>query len=157
MTKKARDIKITRCNMGSRIGYCVEDSKGRSHILRKQWMSSIEDGVNVMWHMLGGKPDDGSQAIRNDLDIGRGFAACVVSFYSPPFDSIEKNTNCDISDNGLIVIDIKDFKSWEIYHIKIRWEDGKEDRTTLIATKTEDGFTWKVSESKRQDIGEGLC
>jgi hypothetical protein len=73
--------------MGSRVGYRVRCAKGAqneligekvvSPILRQQWIGGIKLGVKKMWETLGGKPGDGGQALRGDLDISRGFAAMV--------------------------------------------------------------------------------
>jgi len=145
--------------MGSRIGFCVRDANKRSGILRQQWASSIKEGTEKMWTTLGGNPGDGGQAIRHDLDISRGFAALVYSIYQPPFNSIQDSTLCDIANNGLIEIDISDYKDWKIYHIKIGWkgeEEGKEEKKTLIATMNKDGFKWVVSDKARENMGEGL-
>ena len=145
--------------MGSRIGYCVKSERGRSPILRKQWAGSTEYGVTDMWKTLGGNPGGGGQAIRADLDIGRGFAAMVSVFYDPPFNSVQMDTNCDISDNGLIEVDITLYDKWKVYHIEIGWDDGeegKEGKKTLIAEMNIRGFEWKITPSMRERIGEGL-
>lgn len=145
--------------MGSRIGYRVKHDTEHSDILRKQWVGSLKEGVYKMWTTLGGTPGDGGQAIRHDLDIGRGFAAMVVSFYEPPFNSIEKDTRCDIADNGLIEVDISDYQAWKVYHIGIGYlgeDDGKEGKRTQIATMDKLGFTWIIDDKQRKKLGEGL-
>ena len=143
--------------MGSRIGYCVRDKTERSPIFRKQWSSSISKGVEGMWIRLSDNKGlgDGGQAIRDDLDWGRAFASLVVSFWDRCFNSIESGTNCDISDNGLIEIDITNFKEWKIYHIKVDWDDGIEGSKILIA-EMNGVFTWLIGEGERELIGEGL-
>lgn len=143
--------------MGSRIGFCTEDkSKERSPIFRQQWKCSIEEAVSQMWKTLGGKPDDGGQAIRDDLENGRAFAALVRSIYTPPFESIQLTTNCDISDNGLITIDITDYKHWIVYHEEVEWETGKTFDKQPIAEMSINGFKWLITEEARHLLGEGL-
>jgi hypothetical protein len=165
--------------MGSRIGYCVKDKEGRSPIFRKQWASSIKEAVINMWNNLGGIVDDGCQAIRSDLSKERGFASLCYSIYQPPFNSIEPDSNCDIGDNGLIEIDISNYKNWIIYHIeignydelrrkykdfeknykkyktKVNWT--KECKKTKIAQMNEKGFKWLITDKTRAKLGEGLC
>ncbi|WP_309400026.1 hypothetical protein [Cerasicoccus maritimus] len=122
-------------------------------------MSSIQTLVVDMWNALGGKPDNGAQAIRGDLGFDRAFAAMVGVGYHAPFNSIEKDTRCDISDNGLIEVDISQFDTWKIYHIEIGWlgdDDGKEGMRTLIGEMSIDGFSWEISERELDNLGEGL-
>lgn len=163
--------------MGSRIGYCIEKESKRSGILRKQWMTSIKDGTEKMWFFMGGKPDSRMHPLRNDLDIGRGFFAMVNCFGDSNFNSIEEDTHCDISDNGLITINIDDYKNWKVYHteigdfysnkneklrakgendIKYDWDKELKETKRLIATMNVEGFKWEISEEELNELGEGL-
>jgi uncharacterized protein YjbK len=72
---------------------------------------------------------------------------------------VEFSTNCDISDNGLIEIDISKFDDWKIYQIEIAYEEaeqGKEKARTLIAQMSAKGFKWLKSAEELAGIGEGL-
>lgn len=122
--------------MGDRAGYRFVSKKEVSPIYRVQWMKSINGVVQNTWDTLcDGKPiDDGSCALRTDLGIGRAFAACIYSNYTPPFESIENITDCDISDEGLFEIDISNYKKWVVYHYDVSFEDGK------LSNKKEIGF-----------------
>ena len=146
--------------MGSRGGFRTKDKSGKfSQILRQQRIGLVEEGVTEMWWLLGGKPGDGGQAIRDDLDNGRAFAALVASFYKQPFNSIEDSTLCDISDNGLFTVDVSDFAKWKIIHTEIGWQgedDGKQGTEKLIATMSADGFEWVISDEERENTGEGI-
>ena len=135
--------------MGSRIGYRVICNKNQSDILRQQWATGIEEGIQKMWNLLadGRKVYDGSKAIRDDLDIARGFASLVVAFYHAPFDSIEKDEDCDIDDNGLIVVDISQFDRWRIIHTP---------SGTHIANMDKEGFKWFIDKGIMDSLGEGL-
>ena len=108
--------------MGERIGYRTRDKNGTSQIIRKQWMKNVQEVVTETWNTLGGNPDNGMQAIRNDLENDRAFAALVSVVYDPPFDSIHDNVQCDISDHGLVEIDVTDYKNWNIYHYEVDWD-----------------------------------
>jgi len=143
--------------VGSRIGYCVRKANKRSQIFRKQWKQSISFVVQNMWDLLSLKKKElgGMQAIRDDLGIERAFAALVVSAYTPPFDSIEEDTGCDITDNGLITIDISDYKDWKIYHSDVDFY-GELVNETLIAKISVNGFRWLVSQKELSSLGEGL-
>ena len=145
--------------MGSRVGFRIRDKDGVSQILRQQWRGSIPKGIEKMWNLLGGKPGNGGQALRDDLDKSRGFAAMVVAYYDPPFNSIEEDTKCDITDNGLIEIDISNWCLWKIYHYNVGWETdsvGELSDKTEIATMSENGFIWSINETERDKLGEGL-
>lgn len=162
--------------MGSRIGYCVVSNGERSPIFRMQWKTSIEELVKDTWKMLltrrkynweksnpfegyeQGKINDGDVAIRDDLDQGRAFAAMVRVGYEPPFHSIQSSIWCDINDNGLIEVDVTNYKKWTIRHIDIHYKkDGdKEGKITRIATMSEDGFKWLISQDTKDNLGEGL-
>jgi hypothetical protein len=144
--------------MGSRIGYRAKSKEGVSPLLRKQWMSSIEEGVTKTWKTLTGgmAVDDGMCALRSDLSWHRTFAVMVNSFYSPPFDEICDKTNCDISDNGLIEVDITNYKNWEINHYDVNWDDGTLSKKKKIATMTAKGFKWVITPKQRENLGEGL-
>lgn len=156
--------------MGSRIGYRIsqkvkykENGKEKekvevSQILRKQWATSIVELTENTWKTLLGnkKINDGSIALRHDLNIGRTCAAMVFRNYEPPFHSLESTTNCDIGDNGLIEIDITKYDSWVIYHYKVDWETGTLGRKHKIAKMDIGGFEWLISDGTRENIGEGL-
>ena len=144
MTIQAGSSQIIFNRMGERIGYRTRDKNGTSQIIRKQWMKNVKDVVTDTWNTLGGNPDNGWQAIRNDLENDRAFAALVVSVYDPPFDSIHENTDCDISDHGLVEIDVTNYKDWKIYHIPVPWEEGQkfdENNKTLYGNMNTKG--WK--------------
>ena len=148
--------------MGSRAGYMTQDKNGYSQIFRKQWACSIEELVTKMWATLseGKEPGNGSQAIRNDLNNGRAFAALVICAYDKPFDSVEVDTHCDISDNGLFTIDVSDWKNWKVYNNSIGWEESEEGKlgesVLLAMMDSENGFQWVVDEEQRKEIGEGI-
>lgn len=130
--------------MGERIGYRIRDKDGVSDILRKQWMEDPRLVTQNTWDMLlnGDKVGSGMCALRDDLEIGRGFAALVASNYNAPFDSIEKDIHCDISDHGLIEIDVSQYDNWKIYHIPVNWDESgssEEDRS-LIAEMSDRGY-----------------
>lgn len=151
-------------NMGERIGFRVKDKNGVSAIFRQQFMSAPQEVVENTWNTLlshktfvdkdysklqlvHGKVGDGMLALRNDLDIGRAFAALVYSNYEPPFNSIESDVNCDITDHGLVEIDVSDYKHWKVYHYEVDWHDNfdvpstlDEDSKTLYAEMTEKGY-----------------
>ena len=148
--------------MGERIGYCVRDPNGRSPIFRKQWMIEPETVVKLTWDKLlttmsfegdefkevKRNVGDGSIALREDLTKSRAFAALVNTIYSPPFDSIHTDINCDINDHGLIEIDVSEYNNWKIYHIPIPYnEDDKEGDKVLYATMSEAGFKQYEDES----------
>lgn len=149
--------------MGSRIGFCVEktykDITQRSPIYRQQWAGSIPEIVESTWKTLSnGLPvDDGMQAIRSDLNTGRTIAALVYANYEPPFESIAIDVNCDISDNGLVIIDITNYKNWEVNHVDIDFEKEELKETKQIIGKIQDGkFEWSINAEDRSYLGEGL-
>lgn len=131
---------------------------GVSPLLRKQWITSIEELVTKMWETLSqkNKADNGSQAIRFDLDWDRAFASMIFVGYEPPFNSIHMELNCDISDNGLIEVDIRDYKNWKIYHYDIDHEYSWPKNKALIAEMNSKGFKWHLTEDERKEKGEGL-
>lgn len=141
--------------MGSRIGFRVIQKDEKSQVFRQQWNGGVEKTIIKTWEaLIAGKTLlDGMQAIRDDLDIGRAFCALVASNYQPPFESIEKDTHCDISDNGLIEIDISNFKEWKIFHYKVDWETGVLSDKTHVADMSINGFAWLVNP---EEYGEGL-
>ena len=133
--------------MGERIGYRTRDKYGISQIIRKQWMKNVQEVVTGTWNTLGGNPDNGMQAIRQDLGNDRAFAALVSNVYDPPFDSIHEDVNCDIVDHGLVEIDVTDYKNWQVYHYEIDWHNDfskpstlDEKSKTLYATMNGKGF-----------------
>jgi len=144
--------------MGSRVGYRVRDKSGISPVFRKQWMTSIRGAVDKTWkNLLDGKSiDDGSQAIRDDLSWHRVFACLVYSIYEPPFQEVCPGVNCDISDNGLIEVDINHYKYWKIYHIEIDFDSSSEGEKTLIAEMKDGKFKWLLSDEELSEFGEGL-
>jgi len=165
--------------MGSRIGFRFKQGITKSQILRQQWRCDIQEAVTKTWDTLGGEHvSQGSFALRDDLDIGRAFACFVYCNYQAPFNSIEKDSDCDIVDNGLIEINIDDYKHWDIFHIEIgNWNElsrtfkdfckdsGKyqekikwhgEYKKTKIAEMTPDGFKWVLNEKMLGELGEGL-
>lgn len=144
--------------MGSRIGYSARYRGEDSPILRKQWKTSIKEAVCRTWQILldGHDVGHGLCALRDDLAEDRAFAALCCAVYEPPFDSIHKDANCDISDNGLIVIDVTQFQNWKIYQHEVNFETGEVGHPTLIAVMSEYGFKWVVSDKEREEIGEGL-
>ncbi len=134
--------------MGERIGYRIRDKDGVSDILRKQWMEDPTIVTVRTWETLlaGEKVGSGMCALRDDLDTGRGFAALVYSNYNAPFDSIEKNVHCDITDHGLIEIDVSKYDNWKIFHIPISWSENesREEGRYLIANMSERGYMAKL-------------
>lgn len=146
--------------MGNRAGYCIRDKDGRSPILRQQWMTDPAIFTVNTWAVLSTghkldennnlknvimKPDDGSCALRDDLDWTRAFAALVYCTYQAPFDSIHNDIHCDINNNGLFEIDIRDYKHWKVYNIRIDWNQKTgsreiEDSRQLIGEMTEYGY-----------------
>jgi hypothetical protein len=142
-------------NMGSRIGFRVIQKEDKSQIFRQQWNGGVEETIRNTWLTLSAGKTllDGMQAIRDDLDIGRAFCALIASNYHAPFESIEKDTKCDISDNGLIEIDINDFKEWKVFHYRVDWSSGNLSEKTHVAKMSSKGFKWFVNPQK---YGEGL-
>jgi hypothetical protein len=148
--------------MGERIGFRIKDGDKTSQIYRQQWMSDPNEVVTKTWNTLLskrkynwkakpltfkielGKVDDGDIAIRQDLDIGRAFAALVYSNYEPPFESIRDTIQCDINDHGLITIDITNYKNWVITQTDINYDFesniSSEGETRIIGYMTEKGY-----------------
>jgi hypothetical protein len=150
--------------MGSRIGWRVIKGEEKSDILRQQWKSSLSKGLEGMWANLSdGKPvGDGSGAIRDDLDCSRAFAALVAAVYSKPYNSIEKDINCDIDNNGLVEIDIEDFKCWKVYIQDLGvqtqigdWDWGALGQRHLVAQMSPKGFEYLKTDEEMDKIGEG--
>lgn len=122
--------------MGERCGYRVKEGNIVSDILRKQWwIGGDEESIKKMVKniasillsnglgLYGGDEksiiNGGFVALRHDLDIGRLTAAMFASLYKAPFDSIEKDINCDISDNGLFEIELVKWNYWKINHYPV--------------------------------------
>ena len=90
--------------MGNRAGYRCREGEEVSPMLRKQWSvgntrEQIETFVRKVAKVLMDRETEiggGAAALRDDLDIGRLFAAMVHAIYSPPFDSINKEISSDI-------------------------------------------------------------
>lgn len=149
--------------MGERIGFNIKEGNETSQIYRQQWMSDPRQVVTKTWNTLlttrryvngkykavKGKVDEGDVAIRSDLNIGRAFASLVYSNYQPPFESIQKNIQCDINDHGLITIDITDYKNWIITQTDIDYDfetnTSSEGETKIIGYMTEKGYEEIVS------------
>lgn len=103
-------------------------------------------------------PGGGFGALREDLDRSRAFAALVVAFYKPPFDSIHDDVNCDIHDNGLLEVDIRRWDKWMVYLHPIAWDEVRGDHLNgddppLVATVEGGRVHWLV---EPETLGEGL-
>lgn len=121
--------------MGERAGYRVREGDEVSHILRKQWYTGddmdllVTDVVNVLatGHLIG----SGRCALRDDLGIGRLSAALFSVVYDAPFDSIEFDTVCDISDHGLYEIEMVEWDHWKVWNYCVA-QDGELLRRELL-------------------------
>jgi hypothetical protein len=134
--------------MGERAGYRVRQGNEVSNLLRKQWyVGDDETDINALVvgiaqtlmnspyklahhdETIGG----GGVALRNDLNIGRMTSALYHTIYSPPFDSIENDINCDISDHGIYEIELVAWNKWKIWNIDVEWKPLKEGKKKLLA------------------------
>ena len=134
--------------MGERAGYRIKGKEGTSPILRKQWfVGDDEKTLHIFIHEVaqtlcdGGQIDSGMCALRHDLDVGRLSLAVYHVLYSPPFDSMEFDTNCDISDHGLYEIELVKWNHWKLNHYTIPF---------LLTEKDIDSKDWLDEASKKR-------
>jgi len=113
--------------LGSRVGYRIRSGDETSAILRKQWMDQdikeivMDIAKTLVW---GYKAGSGMCALREDLNVGRMSAALYRAVYAPPFDAIETDPiTCDITDNGLFVVELVSWNFWRIWHHEIEFDD----------------------------------
>lgn len=158
--------------MGERAGYRVKEKDQVSALLRKQWYlggnsKAIKAFVtNVATTLLNSGRDeaarvgDGMIALRNDLDLSRLTAAVYAVSYRAPFDSIETNEACDISDHGITEIELVSWNHWKVNHYNITdWqvpvEKAEPPGRCVAVVKFKEGhtldnggmvFTWKGPE-----------
>lgn len=65
------------------------------------------------------KINDGSLALRYDLDQTRLFPAMISALYQAPFNSIHDSLNCDINDHGIYEIELVEWNHWKINHYDV--------------------------------------
>jgi len=112
--------------MGNRAGYRVRDGNKTSHILRKQWAIEdighvVKDVAQMLCTTVRGHDDinAGTVALRDDLHIGRLAAAMYSVLYRAPFDSIEVDINCDITNAGLYEIELVEWNFWKVWNYSV--------------------------------------
>jgi hypothetical protein len=115
--------------MGERAGYRVRANNKVSPILRKHWYLGdskpdikkivINTCANLMSEYHIELINSGSSALRHDLDFGRLTLAFFNAVYSRPFDSLNEDENCDISDHGLYELEMKEWNRWEFKNYEI--------------------------------------
>lgn len=75
--------------------------------------------------------NDGSLALRHDLEHSRLFPAMIAALYQAPFNSIHTELNCDINDHGLYEFELETWNHWKVNHYDVI--------STVIEGKTKGG------------------
>jgi len=127
-----------------------------SSYLRQQWGVTIKPDSIKIWILeiaktLGGSREIGSglKALRHDLDCGRLFNALVSVTSEPPFDRITKEKPHDISNHGILEIEIVEWNYWQIRHIPVEWD--AENGEKIVDEKSE------VIAVARFEEGKPIC
>lgn len=148
--------------MGERTAYRVKlENKEKREIspyLRQQWGIHINKGGIEKWiekiaQYLCGTEDatigDGLSALRSDLavDTGRLFNAILNVTSNRRFNSIYRELPPDVSNHGVVEIEIVEWDEWHINHIPVKWDkdEGEEmledDIETIAKVEFEEGKT----------------
>lgn len=138
-----------------------------SPIYRMQWFLGDEPGalqhitlalVNRLTGNAKERVGSGMGALRGDLKYDRlwpNFLITLGTLNDSPYNSVQDDTNCDISDHGLFTLRVVEWKDWMWEWNKVTWDSTKIGkaipllRTVFTENKgiLEGGLRFEVSSS----------